>query len=89
MIFFDIIKNVQLYGNKQYLITHKILFGSPMMIKPDGTKLSIPMVYFDELNLFDIDGNNHLTITTSDDLNDRAIIDAAVLNDDWGDDMYY
>ena len=86
---FDVIKNVQIYGNKNYLITHSNLFSSPMMIKPDGTRLSIPMVHFDRLNLFDIDGSNHLSITTSDEIDDRAIIEAAVLYDDRRNEYYY
>ena len=85
-----VIKSVQIYGNEDYLIDYQPLFGSPMMIKPDGTKLSLPMVWFDELNLFDVNGRNHLSVTTAKDkVKDDDIIRDAIQRQNLGSHLYY
>ena len=86
---FKVDRSIQPFGIDEYLLSYQPMFSSPMGIKPDGTRLCLAMGSFDELAILDINGNNHLVVTTSDKLNDKAIIEDAIKNDNLGDRTYY
>jgi len=85
----EVVRIDQIYGDKEYLAAYQPLFNSTRMIKPDGSKLSLSMFYFDEINIYDIEGDNHLTISTSQRLNDGTTIKDAISHGRMGDHYYY
>lgn len=73
-----ILKTVQLFGDGRELATYQPLFNSTRKIKPDGTRLSMSMSYFDEINIYDIYGDNHMSISTSEKCFDGRIVKESI-----------
>ena len=70
----NLIRTVQLYGNDRYLVDCQPILGSVKRIKPDGTRMSMAMMDFNEINIYDISGENHLSVSTSNKSKDKAIL---------------
>ena len=67
-----------LYGQDNYLAEFQPLFGSIMIMKPDATRLCMGMRFFDEINIFDINGDQHLNISTNKRSKSSAIIEDVI-----------
>ena len=91
--FFDkdslkILRSEQVFGSEQYLADYQQLFTSSMRFKPDQTRLSMAMCFFDEINVFDIVGNDHRSISTSQKPSDEKILKKALRNGMLGNPFY-
>jgi len=84
-----IVRMVQPFGAEEYLISYEALFNSARRIKPDGKKVSLAMFYFDEVNVFDIFGEEHLSVTVSKRNKDASVINKAIESEIWGEQVYY
>lgn len=76
----EILQTVQLFGNERYLADYQPLFASTRRIKPDGTRISMSMACFDEINIYDIFGDNHLSISTAKKCLDERVVKESIRN---------
>ncbi len=82
-------RTVQPFGAGDYVTQYEPLLNCARRIRPDGRKICLGMFYFDEINIFDIFGEDHLSVSTSRNVNDAAIINKAIESDIWGEEIYY
>lgn len=85
----SVIRTLQLYGNEQYLVDCQPILGSVKRIKPDGTRMSMAMIEFNEVNIVDIKGDDHLSVSTSGKTKDNNILRNYHLFDRESDMVYY
>lgn len=52
-------------GSGDYLTGLQPLFNSMQRLRPDGHKMALAMTFFDKINVLDIHGSNHFSITTA------------------------
>ena len=64
----------QPFGGDEYLAVCQTLLGSVKRVKPDGALFCMAMIYFNEVNIFDIKGNNHISVSISKHTNDLSIV---------------
>ena len=71
-----VLQTYQLFGDEPYLIQYYPQFGAVRKMKPDQSKLCLMMRYFDEINVLDLEGTNHLSLSPPrKKKEDAAIID--------------
>jgi len=58
-----VLRTEQVFGDEPYLLQFYPQFGSVRVMKPDQTRLCMMMRYFDEINILDLDNDNHLSIS--------------------------
>ena len=85
----ELTRSVQLFGDELYLIEYQPQFESDRRVKPDGTKLVMPMLRFDELDIYDIVGEDHISVSTSKRTNSKAIISSMLSSELLGNQIYY
>lgn len=61
----ELLRKEQIYGQEEYLTSLQPLFGSVIKVNPNESRVSMGMICFDEINIYDISGENHKSITTS------------------------
>ncbi|MBQ3812051.1 MAG: hypothetical protein II841_00625 [Bacteroidales bacterium] len=79
----------QVFGADEYLVAYQPLFSSAMVLKPDGTKLSLSMLFFDEINIIDLVGEEHISISTSRKNKDASILNESLHKRKLGSRYYY
>ena len=85
----SLIRTVQLYGDDSYLLECEPILGSVKRVKPDGTLMSMAMMDFDEVNIFDIKGEDHLSVSISGKTKDNNILRNYHLFEKESDWIYY
>lgn len=80
---------MQPYGADEYLAYYQPLFNASKRMKPDGTKLCLGMVYFDELNILDLQGDEHVCSSLSRRLRGPEIIEESIETGKIGKGIYY
>lgn len=80
---------MQPYGTDEYLAYYQPLFNASKRMKPDGTKLCLGMVYFDELNILDLQGDEHVCASVSRRLKGPEIIKESIETGKIGKGIYY
>lgn len=80
---------VQPYGEEEYLALFQPLFSSTVKIKPDGTKLSLSMLFFNGINIIEIEGEEHMGISVSKRNDDALILKRALSKKRLGERYYY
>lgn len=80
---------MQPYGTDEYLAYYQPLFNASKRMKPDGTKLCLGMVYFDELNILDLEGEEHVCASTSRRLHGENTIKESIESGKIGNGIYY
>ena len=78
----------QPFGGDEYLAVCQPLLGSVKRVKPDGALFSMAMIYFNEVNIFDIKGNNHMSVSITKHTNDLSIVNDYLKNGHT-DQIYY
>lgn len=69
-----IIKTDQPFGEDPQIAIYQPLYNAARRIKPDGTRLSLAMACFDEVNIYDIMGDKHLSVSTRRRTEDSRIV---------------
>lgn len=72
-----ILRTEQIFGDEPYLIQFQPEFESARYVKPDRTRLCLMMSRFDEINVLDLVGADHLSIS----LPKKVKEDATILNE--------
>lgn len=80
---------VQPYGEEEYLALFQPLFSSTVKIKPDGTKLSLSMLFFNGINIIDLEGEEHMGMSVSKRNDDALILKKALSRKSLGERYYY
>lgn len=84
-----ITKSIQPFGAEDYVELCEPLFDWVGRLKPDGKKMCMGMFSFDEVDIFDIYGEDHLSISTSKTARFKTVIKDALEFDKWGEQAYY
>lgn len=79
---------IQPFGRDEYVAQWQPLFSAAKKVKPDRSKMAMGMLYFDELNIIDIQGDGHLCVPMST-ANDAEIVNSALETGNMGDTYYY
>lgn len=82
-------RTLQPFGTDEYLAYYQPLFNASKRLKPDGTKLCLGMVYFDELNILDLEGEEHVCASTSRRLHGEKTIKESIEAGKIGNGIYY
>lgn len=72
-----VLRTDQIFGDEPYLTEFYPQFGSVRKMKPDQSKLCMMMRSFDEINILDLDGADHLSISPPM----KKKEDAAIINE--------
>lgn len=71
-----VLRTDQIFGDEPYLNDFYPQFGAVREMRPDQSKLCLMMSHFDEINILDLEGTNHLSISPlRKKKEDAAIID--------------
>lgn len=84
----SLISSTQIYGDNPHLSCYP-LYYSAKHIKPDGSRISMSMLNFDRINIFDLKGSDNYSITSSKRTFDQKIIDRAFSSNIFCDYTYY
>jgi len=79
----------QIFGNEPYLAEYYVAFGIGPSIKPDRTKLVMPMIYFDEIGIYDLEGEDHLSVSSSRRTGSKSKIEQMMAGGDEPTQVYY
>lgn len=85
----SLLRTVKWFGDDDYLESFYPLYGSSIGVKPDGTRLSLGMLFFDERNIVDLEGENHLSISTAQECRDEAILKRTIREERFVQEYYY
>lgn len=55
----------RMFGEEPYLSEYYVGFGSRVVMKPDETRLALAMERFDEIGIFDLTGEDHISVSSS------------------------
>ena len=77
------------FGMDEYYAYYQPLFSAPKKMRPDGTKLCMGMVFFDELNILDVRGDGHLSVSTSKKTKDIETLNHTLETGELGHRYYY
>lgn len=61
----DLNRVSRIFGDEPYLSDYYAEFGSLVAMKPDATRLALAMERFDELDIFDLTGEDHISTSSS------------------------
>lgn len=85
----NIIKSSNIFGKEEYLSSYQPLFSPIIRMKPDGNKICLGMLLFDEVNIFDIYGEDHICMTINNKIEDMSILKEALAHGTLGHKYYY
>jgi len=85
----DVSWMVQPFGDEEYVALYQPLFSATLKLKPDGSKLSVSMLFFDGINIFDVGGDDHIGMSVSKQNKDASTIRDALSGRQMGDRYYY
>lgn len=78
-----------IFGKDEFVAYNDPLFVSCNRIKPDRTRLCMGMFFFDEIEIYDIEGLNHISCTTDKHSKSGSIIKKMKDGGQFGECLYY
>lgn len=85
----SLLRTEKWFGDDDYLESFYPLYGSSKRVKPDGTRLSMGMLFLDEINIVDLEGENHLSISATQECRDEAILKRTIREERFVQEYYY
>lgn len=82
-------RSTLIFGDESYVAEYQPQFESDRKVKPDGTKMVLAMIRFNELDIFDIEGDNHYSVSLSKHSNSKAIIREMLSTELLSTQLYY
>ena len=79
----------KIFGDESYPAEYQAVFESARTMKPDRTKLAMPMIFFDEIGIFDLEGEDHLSVSSSRRTDSKSKIEQMLARDDEPTQVYY